>query len=57
MATVIARRLHMRQFGEDVAHSAPDGFSVQAPVRRAAEGEEKAVATWIKETWPQVERR
>ncbi|EST36767.1 hypothetical protein M878_00560 [Streptomyces roseochromogenus subsp. oscitans DS 12.976] len=33
------------------------GFSVQVPVRRAAERDEEAVATWTKETWPRVERR
>ncbi|MEU6325441.1 winged helix-turn-helix domain-containing protein [Streptomyces sp. NPDC047009] len=33
------------------------GFTVQAPVRRAAERDEDAVATWIREAWPRVERR
>jgi putative transposase len=33
------------------------GFSVQVPVRRAAERDDEAVARWIRETWPRVERR
>ncbi|WP_186319104.1 winged helix-turn-helix domain-containing protein [Streptomyces sp. SAJ15] len=33
------------------------GFTVQVPQRRAAERDEDAVATWIRETWPLVERR
>ncbi|WP_435891546.1 winged helix-turn-helix domain-containing protein [Nonomuraea angiospora] len=33
------------------------GWSPQAPQRRAAERDEAAVATWIKETWPTVEQR
>ncbi|GAA2697113.1 hypothetical protein GCM10010412_091770 [Nonomuraea recticatena] len=32
------------------------GWSPQMPQRRAAERDEDAVATWIKETWPTVER-
>lgn len=32
------------------------GWSPQAPQRRAAERDEQAVATWVKETWPSVER-
>jgi len=58
VATVIARRFHVRFSSAQtwrILHQM--GFSVQAPVRRAAERDEKAVATWIKETWPQVERR
>ncbi|MFF9864647.1 hypothetical protein ACF1G0_04375 [Streptomyces sp. NPDC013953] len=26
-------------------------------MRRAAERDEEAMATWLKETWPRVERR
>ncbi|MGV9387212.1 helix-turn-helix domain-containing protein [Nonomuraea sp. NPDC003707] len=33
------------------------GWSPQVPQRRAAERDEVAVATWIKETWPTVEQR
>ena len=33
------------------------GWSVQAPVHRAAERDEEAIAVWRKETWPAVERR
>lgn len=58
VATVIARRFHVR-------FSVPQtwrilrqmGWTVQAPVHRAAERDEAAVAAWVKETWPRVERR
>lgn len=33
------------------------GYSPQVPVHRAAERDEEAVATWIKETWPEVKKR
>lgn len=33
------------------------GYSPQVPVHRAAERDEQAVATWVKEAWPQVKRR
>jgi putative transposase len=32
------------------------GWSPQVPVHRAAERDEKAIATWRKEVWPMVER-
>jgi len=32
------------------------GWSPQVPVHRAAERDAEAVATWVKETWPQVEQ-
>jgi transposase len=32
------------------------GWSPQVPVHRAAEHDENAIATWVKETWPQVEQ-
>jgi transposase len=32
------------------------GWNPQVPQRRAAERDEEAVATWVKETWPTVER-
>jgi transposase len=32
------------------------GWSPQVPHRRAAERDEEAIATWVKETWPSVER-
>jgi transposase len=58
VATVIARRFHVR-------FSVPQtwrilrqmGWTPQAPVHRAVERDEAAVATWVKETWPRVERR
>jgi putative transposase len=58
VATVIARRFHVRFSPAQtwrILHQM--GFSVQVPVRRAAERDEEAVATWIKEMWPRVERR
>jgi transposase len=33
------------------------GWSPQVPVHRAAERDEEAVATWVKETWPEVKKR
>lgn len=32
------------------------GWSPQVPHRHAAERDEEAIATWVKETWPSVER-
>ncbi|MFE2024456.1 winged helix-turn-helix domain-containing protein [Streptomyces hygroscopicus] len=58
MATVIARRFPTRFSPAQtwrILHQM--GWTVQVPVRRAAERDEKAVTTWIKETWPRVERR
>ncbi|MER7576745.1 winged helix-turn-helix domain-containing protein [Streptomyces sp. NPDC126514] len=55
---MIARRFHVRFSQAQTWHTLHQmGFSVQAPVRRAAERDEEAVATWVKETWPRVERR
>jgi hypothetical protein len=31
------------------------GWSVQVPVRRAVERDEKQIAAWREETWPQIE--
>jgi transposase len=33
------------------------GWSVQVPARRAAEGDEAAVAAWKEETWPAIKGR
>jgi transposase len=33
------------------------GWSPQVPRRRAAERDEEAIATWVKDTWPLVEQR
>ncbi|MEU8365357.1 winged helix-turn-helix domain-containing protein [Nonomuraea sp. NPDC048882] len=33
------------------------GWSPQVPQRRAAERDEEAIATWVKETWPLAEQR
>lgn len=32
------------------------GWSLQKPARRAIERDEEAIATWVKETWPEVKR-
>lgn len=58
VATVMARRFHVRFSPAQtwrILHQR--GWTVQVPARRAAERDEDAVATWIKETWPQVEQR
>jgi putative transposase len=58
VATVIARRFHICFSPAQtwrILHQM--GWTVQVPVRRAAERDQVAVATWLKETWPRVERR
>lgn len=58
VATVIARRFHVGFSPAQnwrVLH--PMGFTAQVRLRRAAERDEGAVATWIGETCPRVERR
>ncbi|MEU7432506.1 winged helix-turn-helix domain-containing protein [Streptomyces sioyaensis] len=58
VGTVIARRFHVRVSTAQtrrILHQM--GFTVQVPMRRAAERDQDAVATWIRETWPRVERR
>ena len=58
VATVIARRFHVRFSIKQTARILHEmGFSVQVPVHRAVERDEAAVATWVKEAWPRVERR
>ncbi|HEX2291450.1 MAG TPA: winged helix-turn-helix domain-containing protein [Pseudonocardiaceae bacterium] len=58
IATVMARRFHVRFSRAQTWRILRQmGFTVQVPQRRAAERDEDAVATWIKETWPRVERR
>jgi hypothetical protein len=32
------------------------GWSVQRPVRRAAERDQAAIVRWIKETWPRIKQ-
>ena len=32
------------------------GFSCQIPQRRAREKDEKAISTWVKETWPKIKK-
>ncbi|GAA2694087.1 winged helix-turn-helix domain-containing protein [Streptomyces lunalinharesii] len=58
VATVIARRFHVRFSTAQtwrILHQM--GWTVQVPLRRAVERDQDAVATWLKETWPRVERR
>ncbi|MFD4262256.1 winged helix-turn-helix domain-containing protein [Streptomyces sp. NPDC058534] len=58
VAIVIARHFHVRFSPAQTWRILRQmGFSVQVPVRRAAERDEEAVTTWIKEKWPRVERR
>lgn len=58
IATVIARRFHVRFSSAQTWRILRQmGWSVHVPQRWAAERDEDAVATWIKETWPRVERR
>ncbi len=33
------------------------GWSVQVPARRALERDEQAIATWVEQTWPRIEKR
>jgi putative transposase len=58
IVVLVARRFHVRfspaQMWQ-ILHQM--GWTVQVPVHRAAERDERAVATWVKETWPRVERR
>jgi putative transposase len=55
--TVIARRFHVKFSIKQVSRILHEmGWSVQVPVHRAAEQDPKAVATWVKEVWPQVGR-
>lgn len=58
ISTVIAWCFHVR-FSQAqtwrILHQM--GWTVQVPARQAAERDEDAVTGWIKETWPQVERR
>lgn len=58
VATLIARRFHVRFSPAQTWRILRQmGWSVQAPVHRAAERDEEAIAVWRKETWPAVERR
>jgi Winged helix-turn helix len=57
-AMVIARRFHIRFSPAQIWRILRQmGWSVQVPQRRAAERDEGAVVTWIRETWPRLERR
>ncbi|MCP3013015.1 winged helix-turn-helix domain-containing protein [Nocardiopsis dassonvillei] len=33
------------------------GWSVQVPARRALERDEQAIATWVEQTWPRIEKK
>ncbi|MFI1204023.1 winged helix-turn-helix domain-containing protein [Streptomyces sp. NPDC020883] len=58
MSTVIAGRFPVRFSTAQtwrILHQM--GLTVQVPLRRAAERDQDAVATWLKETWPRVGRR
>ena len=58
VATVIGRRWHISfSVTQTWRLLRQMGWTAQVPVHRAAERDEQAVATWVKETWPRVERR
>ena len=58
VATVIGRRWHVSlSVSQTWRLLRQMGWTAQVPVHRAAERDEQAVATWVKETWPRVERR
>jgi transposase len=58
VSVVIARRFHVRFSPAQTWRILRQmGFTVQVPVRRAAERDEDTLAARIKETWPRVERR
>ncbi|MFI7449664.1 winged helix-turn-helix domain-containing protein [Nonomuraea sp. NPDC049714] len=38
-------------------HAPSTGWSPQVPRRRAAERDDEAIATWVKDTWPLAEQR
>ncbi|MER8003930.1 winged helix-turn-helix domain-containing protein [Streptomyces sp. NPDC095613] len=55
--TLIGRRFHKSYTVQGVAALLKrHGWSCQVPARRAVERDEIAVAGWVKETWPSVER-
>ncbi|MER5306167.1 winged helix-turn-helix domain-containing protein, partial [Streptomyces lasiicapitis] len=58
VAVLVARRFHVRFSDAQIWRILHEmGFTVQVPVHRAAERDENAAATWVKEVWPRVERR
>ncbi|RSM84164.1 hypothetical protein DMH25_46015 [Streptomyces sp. WAC 01325] len=58
VVTVIARRFRVRFSPAPTRRILRQmGWTVQVPVRRAAEPDEEAVATWLKETSPRVGKR
>lgn len=59
-----ARRVIAETFGVIYADSSgvwrllkAMGWSVQVPARRAVERNEGAIAAWIEQTWPQIEKK
>jgi transposase len=54
--TLIGRRFHKSYTVQGVAALMKrHGWSCQVPARRAVERDDAGVATWVKETWPDVE--
>lgn len=54
--TLIGRRFHKSYTIQGVAALMKrHGWSCQVPARRAVERDDAGVATWVKETWPDVE--
>jgi putative transposase len=57
ISTMIARRFHIRMSIPQTWRILRQmGWSAQVPAHRAAERDEDAIATWIKEVWPEVEK-
>jgi transposase len=57
VAELIAGLFHVRYTDRGVGYLLHRiGWSPQVPVHRAAERDEQAVATWVKQVWPQVKR-
>lgn len=54
--TLIGRRFHKSYTFQGVAALMKrHGWSCQVPARRAVERDDAGVASWVKETWPNVE--
>ncbi|MFE9171704.1 winged helix-turn-helix domain-containing protein [Streptomyces kebangsaanensis] len=58
VATVLARRFHVSLSVAQTSRILHRmGWTVRVPAHRAAERDEEAMATWVREVWPRVERR
>jgi transposase len=58
VATVIEREFGVRYHPAHVSRLLRAlGWSVQKPVRRATQRDERAIATWYAQRWPQLEKK